>query len=267
MTARQSANQSRHALPAGLDPARVAAHLPSARGRFTQASTVVARHLHTHGGYVSWSGGKDSTAAVHLAASAVPDVPVVWFDSGLEFPDTRPYLTTLASRWNLNFHIITAVPDALSIMEASGAWDHDALPGWDAPDLHDALVTRPARQARARFGPAEVWGLRAAESAGRRALLAPGQGTFTRADGTVVCSPIWSWRDVDVAAYLASHDIPLNPAYDRLRAAGATGKDLRVGLALDGNNLNFGRVVWLRRCYPDLYRQIEDRLPRLREWA
>ena len=152
-------------------------------------------------------------------------------------------------------------------MEASGAWDHDAPPGWDAPDLHDALITRPARQARDLFGHAEVWGLRAAESQGRRALLAPGRGSFTRTDGTVVCSPIWSWRDLDVTAYLAAHDIAENPAYERLRVAGATGKDLRVGLALDGNNLNFGRVVWLRRCYPDLYRRIEARLPRLRDWA
>lgn len=254
-------------MTSGLDPAVVAAHLPSARDRFALALTTVAAHLQTHGGYVSWSGGKDSTAAVHLAVTASPDVPVVWFDSGLEFPDTRPYLLALAAHWRLNLHIIEAVPDALSIMEASGAWDHDAPPGWDAPDLHDALITRPAQQARTQFGAAEVWGLRAAESAGRRALLAPGHGTFARRDATVVCSPIWSWRDVDVTAYLARHQIPLNPAYARLTAAGASGKDLRVGLALDGNNLNFGRVVWLRRCYPDLYRQIEARLPRLREWA
>lgn len=252
---------------AGLDPAQIAAHLPSARARFQSAADAAASHLRAHGGYVSWSGGRDSTAAVHLSATADPRVPVVWFDSGLEFPDTHAYITAMAKRWNLNLHIITATPDALSIMEASGAWDHGAAPGWDAPDLHEALITRPARHAREQFGNAEVWGLRASESAGRRALLAPGQGTFTRADGTVVCSPIWSWRDLDVTSYLAAHDIDENPAYARLRAAGATGKDLRVGLALDGNNLNFGRVIWLRRCYPDLYRRIEARLPRLREWS
>lgn len=251
----------------GLNPAHVAAHLRSARDRFATATDTVSSHLHTHGGYVSWSGGRDSTAVVHLAAAANPNVPVVWFDSGLEFPDTHTYIHNLAQSWGLNLHIIKATPDALSIMETSGAWDHDAPPGWDAPDLHEALITRPAQQARELFGRAEVWGLRAAESQGRRALLAPRRGAFTRADGTVVCSPIWAWREVDVTAYLAAHNIAENPAYERLRAAGATGKDLRVGLALDGNNLNFGRVVWLRRCYPDLYRDIVLRLPRLREWA
>lgn len=253
--------------PIGLDPAHVAAHLRSARERFTSARHHVGDHLQAHGGYVSWSGGRDSTAVVHLAHCADPDVPVVWFNSGLEFPDTHTYIHDLAQAWNLNLHVIDATPDALSIMEASGAWDHDAPPGWDAPNLHDALITQPARLARSRFGHSEVWGLRAAESQGRRALLTPGQGTFARADGTVVCSPIWAWREVDVTAYLAAHHITENPAYARLRAAGATGKDLRVGLALDGNNLNFGRVVWLRRCYPALYRDIEARLPRLREWS
>lgn len=253
--------------PPGLDPSFVAAHLPSAQAKFATASGLTRAHLDKHTGYVSWSGGKDSTAVVHLARHINPDVPVVWFDSGLEFPDTRPYLIGLAEKWQLNFHTITATPDALTIMEQAGTWDHEADLNIDAPDLHDALVTRPAATARARYGPAELWGLRATESQGRRALLAPGNGTFTRHDGTVTCSPIWSWRDTDVTAYLSHHDVPEHPAYRLLRHHGATGKDLRVGLAVDGNNLHHGRITWLRRIYPDYYRTVEKRLPRLREWT
>lgn len=251
----------------GLDPAAVAAHLPSARDRFAAAAATTRTHLNAHGGYVTWSGGRDSTVVTHLASRISPDIPVVWFDSGLEFPDTHTYIHHLADLWNLNLHIIEATPDALSIMEQSGAWDHDREPDWSTPDLHHALVTQPATTARRRFGNAELWGLRADESKVRKALLAPGRGTITRADGTLTHSPIWSWRDLDVTAYLARHHIEENPVYTRLRAAGATGKDLRVGLALDGNNLQYGRVVWLKRCYPDLYRSVEARLPRVREWS
>lgn len=251
----------------GLDPALVAAHLPSAQARFSSARRATQSHLDHHGGYVSWSGGKDSTVVVDLARRAQPDVPVVWFDSGLEFPDTHTYIHQLAGEWNLNLHIIKADPDALSVMEQSGAWNHDAAPDWSTPDLHETLVTVPARTARARFGSAEVWGLRASESVARRALLTPGDGVFTRTDGTVTFSPVWAWRDLDVTGYLAAHGIVENPVYDRLRAAGATGKDLRVGLVVDGNNLHYGRIIWLRRCFPALYHEIEARLPRLREWA
>lgn len=251
----------------GLDPAAVAAHLRSARDRFSIAEQAVQAHLAAHGGYVSWSGGKDSTVVVDLARRVSRNVPVVWFDSGLEFPDTHDYIEDLADAWGLNLHIIKAAPDALSVMAQSGAWDHDREPDWSTPDLHQVLVTEPSRQARARFGRAELWGLRAAESGVRRALLSPGQGAYLRSDGTVTYSPVWAWRDLDVTGYLAHAGIPENPVYARLRAAGATGKDLRVGLALDGNNLNYGRVVWLRRCYPDLYARIEKSLPRVREWA
>ena len=189
----------------GLDPALVAAHLPSAQARFSSARRATQSHLDHHGGYVSWSGGKDSTVVVDLARRAQPDVPVVWFDSGLEFPDTHTYIHQLAGEWNLNLHIIKADPDALSVMEQSGAWNHDAAPDWSTPDLHETLVTVPARTARARFGSAEVWGLRASESVARRALLTPGDGVFTRTDGTVTFSPVWAWRDLDVTGYLAAH--------------------------------------------------------------
>lgn len=251
----------------GLDPATVAAHLPSARRRFNEPLDAIAAHLETHSGYVSFSGGRDSTVVVDLARRVAPNTPIVWFDSGLEFPDTHTYIHQLADGWNLNLHIIEAQPDALTIMEQSGSWDHDREPDWTTPDLHNALVTTPAITARNQFGHAELWGLRADESVARRRLLKPGNGHFTRTDGTHTYAPIWAWRDIDVTGYLAHRNIPENPAYHRLRAAGATGKDLRVGLALDGNNLQYGRVTWLRRCYPDLYQQIEARLPRVREWV
>lgn len=253
--------------PPGLDPRLVTAHLPSARARFEAAVHATGHHLDTHGGYVAWSGGNDSTVAVHLAITTHPQVPVVWFNSGLEFPDTRPYIERLAERLHLNLHVIDAEPDALTILAQSGAWDHAREPDWSTPDLHDALVTTPARAARAAHGHAETWGLRVAESQARKRLLAPGQGHHRRADGTHTYAPIWAWSAHHVSAYLAAHHIDENPAYARLRAAGATGRDLRVGVALDGNNLNYGRLTWLRRAYPDLYHHIEQHLPRIREWT
>ncbi|MBM4570219.1 phosphoadenosine phosphosulfate reductase family protein [Rhodococcus hoagii] len=48
----------------------------------------IGNHLLRHDGYVAFSGGKDSMVALDLARRADPDVPVVFFDSGLEFPET-----------------------------------------------------------------------------------------------------------------------------------------------------------------------------------
>lgn len=39
--------------------------------------------------YISYSGGKDSTVLKHLVQSMYPDVPAVFVDTGLEYPEVR----------------------------------------------------------------------------------------------------------------------------------------------------------------------------------
>jgi len=45
--------------------------------------------------YVAFSGGKDSTVLLHIVRSMYPEVPAVFCDTGLEFPEVREFVTTI----------------------------------------------------------------------------------------------------------------------------------------------------------------------------
>ena len=45
--------------------------------------------------YVAFSGGKDSTVLLHIVRSLFPDVPAVFADTGLEFPEIKQFVKTI----------------------------------------------------------------------------------------------------------------------------------------------------------------------------
>lgn len=51
-------------------------------------------HYGADGVYVSFSGGKDSTVLLHLVREEYEDVPGVFCDTGLEFPEIRDFVKT-----------------------------------------------------------------------------------------------------------------------------------------------------------------------------
>ena len=243
---------------------------PSAKAGPGAVADIVARieaHLAQHDGYVAFSGGKDSLIVLDLARRVEPDVPVVFFDSGLDYPETYDYLTELAHTWRLDLHRIPTDPPLLQVLADSGHWDHCAPVG-AAVDLHEVLITAPARRAHALLGPGELWGVRADESAVRRMLYTRGgrrDGIIARGDGTVVYGPIWDWTTEDVWSHIARHRLPVNPVYNRLTQLGAPKQQHRLSHLIDGGHLDRGRLTWLRRGWPTLFEQLVDVLPRIRQ--
>lgn len=247
----------------------------------------IERHLDECGGFISWSGGKDSTVVVDLARRVDRNVPVVIFDSGLMFPETIAYIRQLATQWQLNVHRIPAEPDLLTVLVAGGGFDHDAPDQDFRGRIGDILIAEPARRAHEMFGRGSMWGVRAEEAPGRRhlyrtALAAAARrhpaldrkqlradhgGTVERLDGTITYGPIWDWGRGDVFAYLHARDITPNPLYAKLAAAGAPPERIRVDSILDAGHLAHGEMAWLQKGWPNMFDQLASVLPRLREWT
>lgn len=259
--------------------------LRAARHDTSLLRTRVQAHLEAHDGYLAFSAGKDSLVVLDLARRVEPFVPVVFFDSGLEFPETYRYLDDLQQRWRLNLQVLPAQTPLIEILVTDGSWDHKAAE-YPSPDIFDALIGQPSRSAHQAHGPGELWGVRAAESPGRRAAYATALsstpccsccttdlnrrslhgGVIRRKDGTVAFGPIWDWTDDQVWAHIARHDLPLNPVYAKLRRLGADPRSLRISHLVDADHLEHGRICWLKRGWPDLYERLHQALPRIDEY-
>ena len=50
------------------------------------------RYMGKENVYVSFSGGKDSTVLLHLVRSLYPDIPAVFVDTGLEYPEIKQFV-------------------------------------------------------------------------------------------------------------------------------------------------------------------------------
>lgn len=247
----------------------------------------IRNHLVEHQGYVAFSGGKDSLVVLDIARQVEPDVPVAFFDSGLEFPETYAYLEQLTVQWRLNLHIIPARLTTLQVLAANGSWDHHA-PDRATPDLHQVLIAEPAAAAHQAHGPGELWGVRAEESRGRTAAYtnalrnaschctdpcdpkrfrAHHGGRITRVDGTLAYGPVWDWKTPEIWGHITRRQLPVNPVYDKLRRLGAPEHFLRISGMVDGTRLEQGRISWLRRGWPGLFEELCTVLPRLREFV
>ena len=60
----------------------------------TQTRIIEWYIKHNGNVYVSFSGGKDSTVLLHLVRQIYPDVPAVFVDTGLEFPEVKAHVKT-----------------------------------------------------------------------------------------------------------------------------------------------------------------------------
>jgi phosphoadenosine phosphosulfate reductase len=147
---------------------------------------------------------------LHLVTRIVPEIPVIWIDTGYLFPETYRFAEELTRRLRLNLHVYQS-PVSPARMEAlqGKLWQSEDL---DILDQYDQLrKVEPMQRAVRDFG-VRGWlaGLRRDQTDFRKSLpRIQAQRSFHK------IFPILNWSNRDLHSYLIEHDLPYHPLFDR----------------------------------------------------
>jgi phosphoadenosine phosphosulfate reductase len=191
--------------PGELDPASLNHPLADAG-----ASDLVAWAADTFGDglVVSTSFGIQSAATLHLVKQVVPDVPVVWIDTGYLPSETYRFAEELSARLKLNLKVYQSLLSPARMEALHGRlWESDDVGDLDRYDRIRKL--EPMQRALRELG-ATAW------IAGIRAEQTEQRGMLPRIDRQAdrfKISPILHWTTKQVHEYLEAHDLPYHPLF------------------------------------------------------
>ncbi len=171
--------------------------------------------------YVAFSGGRCSQVTLHLVIQQDPDIPVMFNNTGVEYPETVKHVHRIAEEWNLNFKEIRPETDYWTLVKEHGF-----------PQLRGSSKKkgRPRKPACCRYlkeEPAKrymeehhmdgfISGLRVEESRPRAlAIYQRGPYYLAKRDGIWKFHPVAVWSMGKLMRYVKDHDIPLNPLYEK----------------------------------------------------
>lgn len=229
---------------------------------------------------VAFSGGKDSLVALHLALQINPDIPVVFVNTGIEFPESLEYTRQLAKDWNLNFHEANAKVNFWRLTEEQGLPVAGRGNTTFMRDLSEnagvklsnscchRMKETPARQFyREHDIEGTVTGLRVSESLMRKLNFADyGALRYSSTYRTLISWPLYAWLDDDIAKYIETRNLPRNPIYEMGYK--------RVGCwaCLQDMFYKDSRLFTLQEQHPNMYKTIRKKFGKqmmnlLKVWA
>jgi phosphoadenosine phosphosulfate reductase len=159
---------------------------------------------------LSTSFGIQSAVMLHLVTQVVPNIPVIWIDTGYLPVETYRFAEELSNRLRFNLKVYQS-PLSPARMEAlyGRLWEqHDV----HALNRYDQIrKVEPMQRALTELN-ATAWltGLRADQTDHRKSLERVGQQ-----GGHYKLLPILKWTAKDLYQYLVAHDLPYHPLFDK----------------------------------------------------
>jgi len=159
---------------------------------------------------LSTSFGIQSAVMLHLVTAVIPNIAVVWIDTGYLPSETYTFAEELTQRLNLNLKVYQS-PLSPARMEAlyGRLWEQADV---ESLNRYDQIrKVEPMQRALKELG-ARAWlsGLRRDQTRFRKTL---DPVTFER--NLYKIHPILGWSSKDVYDYLIAHDLPYHPFFEK----------------------------------------------------
>ena len=155
------------------------------------------------------SFGIQSAVMLHLVTTQIPNIPVIFVDTGYLFPATYTFAAELTERLKLNLKIYIPKQTAAQQEALYGKlWEKD-LEGLERYNFINKV--EPMNRAVKELG-ASAWlsGLRRTQSSSRsERQVVENQNKITK------IYPIIDWNDRDIYTYLTENDLPYHPLWDQ----------------------------------------------------
>ena len=175
----------------------------SAFERIAWAREQFGNHL-----ILSTSFGIQSAVMLHLVTAQIPDIPVVFVDTGYLFPETYRFAETLTQRLNLNLKTYLPLQSAAHQEAVYGKLWEQGDKGLE--EYNRINKVEPMNRAVQEL-EAKAWlsGLRRSQSSTREHRNATEQQ-----NKIVKIYPIIDWSDKNVYDYLKKNDLPQHPLWE-----------------------------------------------------
>ena len=151
----------------------------------------------------------EDMVVLHIARQLVPDLPVVFLETGYHFAEIYEYRDRMAREWKLN--LINVLPE-ITVAEQESQFG--ILNQTDASRCCGIRKVKPLFDALESYA---LWftGLRREQAKSRASLHEV--DNFTLPSGKTIrkISPLTEWTAKDVWAYAGRHEIPLIHLYDK----------------------------------------------------
>ena len=158
---------------------------------------------------MSTSFGIQAAVMLHLVTQVVPDIPVIWVDTGYLPPETYRFAEQLTERLNLNLKIYQS-PLSPARMEAlhGKLWEKNDV---EAFNLYNYIRKVEPMQRALEELKAAAWlaGLRSDQTQHRQTLR-----KVDLQEDIYKIHPILNWHSRDIYNYLTANDLPYHPFFD-----------------------------------------------------